>query len=85
MIQAPAYFSCCFYFGYFQIGSLHPPAIWLRDNCVLFSPKFRLLIVTPSIVRGQGAGKEYVCSYNYAWDDMAVCHSTPFGSTLQWT
>ena len=49
VIQAPAYCSSCYHFNYFQKGSLHLLGIWLRDICILLSPKLWFMLVTPSV------------------------------------
>ena len=57
MMQTTAYYSYCYHVGYFYIGSLHPPGIWLRDFCVLFSPQLQLILVTPGVIKGGGSCK----------------------------
>ena len=78
MMQAPA---CCYYIGSLHIGSLHPLGIWLRDLCIIYPPQLQFMLVTPSVVKGGGVVREYVCSCADTWADMAMCHSTPLGST----
>ena len=61
-MQAPAYCAYCYHISYFQIGTLHPPRIWLRDLCVFSSPQLQFIIVIPSVVKGRGVVREYMYS-----------------------
>ena len=78
-MQATAFCSDFYHVGSFQIGSLLPPGIWLRDLWFLFSPQF--ILVTPSIVKGGGVVREYICSCTNIWADIAMCRRAPLGST----
>ena len=81
MMQAPAYCSCCNYVVYFLIRSLHPLGIWLRDLCVMFFPELQFMLVTASVVKVGGVIREHMRSFSDTWADMAMCPSTPLGST----
>ena len=61
-MQAPAYCSYCYYVGSLHVGSLHPLGICLSDPCVMCFPQFRFILVMPSVVKGGGVLREYVCS-----------------------
>ena len=81
MMQAPAYCSYCFYVGSLHVGSFHPLGIWLRDFCIMCPPQLQFMLVMPSVVKGGGVIREHLCSCADMWADMAICHSTPLGST----
>ena len=81
MMQAPAYCFYCYCVGSLHIGSLHPLGIWLRDLCIMYSPRLQIMLVTTSVVNGGGVVREHVCSCADTWADMATCQSTPLGST----
>ena len=80
-MQAPAYCSYCYYISYFQIGSLHPPGIWLRDLYVLFSLQLQFMLMTPGVFKGGGIVRKYMCRCANMWADMVMCHSAPLGFT----
>ena len=83
MMQAPAYCSHCYHIGYFKIGSLHPPGIWLTDLCVLFSLQLWFIYMIPSVIKGRGVLRDYVCRFTDMWADMEMCYSTPLES-MSW-
>ena len=62
---------------------MHPLGIFLRDPCILFCPQLLSMLVAPSVINGEGVVREYMCSCADMWADIAMCNSTPLGSTLQ--
>ena len=59
-MQAPASYSYCLCIDFFQIGSLHPLGIQLRDLCVMCSPWLQFMLMIPSIVKVRGVVREYM-------------------------